>query len=120
MPANAGSTRVVSYTLNCDGLQKTVALFATGFPANSMQTILGGGLSVYSIPAASTVQYIRLSDSTSNGTIVVSGPNQNGVRLAMPTSFQVTADASGNIILLAIGACKGGGSVSGYATVYFS
>ena len=115
----AGSTRVVSFTFACDGSQKKVLLNATGFPANSNQPIAGGALNVYSIPATSTLEYIRLSDSSSYHTILVSGLNELSARFAMPTTFSETANASGSILIEVLGACKGGGSVSGYATIYF-
>jgi hypothetical protein len=109
----------VAFRLACDGTQKKVLTNATGFPANSNQNIVGGSLNVYSIPAASTLEYVRLSDSSSYHTILVSGLNELSARFGMPTSFPEKASSSGNIIIEVIGACKGGGTVSGYATIYF-
>jgi hypothetical protein len=70
--------------------------------------------------STSTLEYIRLSDSSSYHTIIVLGLNEYSAMFAMPTSFQEKASPSGGVLVEVLGACKGGGSVSGYATVYFN
>ncbi len=119
MPANAGSSRLVGFTLPCDGLTKFITINATGFPASSAQFVLGGAVDLYDIKGA--LQYIIFTGPGSDKqTILVLGINANGGRFAMPTFYPTPSDAAGNIALSIIGSCVGSGPILGFATVYFN
>jgi hypothetical protein len=118
MPANAGSSRVVSFVLPCDGQSKSITFNATGFPPSSAQFVLGGGVSLYKIDGS--LQYIVLTTNAAGNTILGMGVNESSARIALPTFYQTPADASGNIPLSILGSCAPGtgassGQILGFA-----
>lgn len=121
LPANAGSSRLASFTMVCDGSQKTVPFNVSGFPASSSQFILGGGLDIYANNG--TIKYLQLSAPTGNinsKVVLVLGQNENNARISLPTFYQVAANVSGIIPLRVVGVCTGSALIRGFALLYFN
>lgn len=122
VPADAGSSRVLSFSLPCTGSGKVLNLTATGFAANSVQHIVGGALNLSVITAGGLKFLILASQQSSNSskTVLILGAGENNGRYTLPTNYAVTADVSGRLQMTIQGACNGPGSITGFATIYFS
>jgi len=119
MPADAGSSRVNSFALQCDGSSRTVIYNASGFPVSTSQFILGGAIALTDPRGGIVV--LRLSAPGDPGkTVIVMGAGETSARFALPTFFQVAANASGNVAIQVAGVCRGGGTLRGIATLFFN
>ena len=119
MPANAGSSRVNAFALLCDGTVRSVIYNATGFPVSTNQFILGGAIAL-TVPRGG-IRFLRLSapaDLTKS--VLVMGAGETSARFALPTFYQVPANASGNVAMQVTGVCNGGGSLQGFTTLIFN
>ena len=116
LPTNAGSSRLSVFDLTCDGVGRIVLFNATGFPASTNQFILGGEVA---LPRG--VTSLRLSvpgDPTKM--VLIMGGGEVSARFAMPTFYQVTSNASGNIPMQVGAACGGGGQIRGTVLLIFN
>jgi hypothetical protein len=119
MPTNAGSSRLSNFSLLCDGTPKTDTLTLSGFPVSTNQFILGGAISV--TQPRGGIKFLRLmAPGDPTKVVLIMGNDETSARFAMPTFYQVPANASGNVAMALIGACNGGGSAQGMVNLYFN
>ena len=118
--AEAGSSRAANFAFACDGTNKAVTLSLGGFPASSAQFFLGGEIVLFENNGG--LQYVTLvGDADTNKSILSLGKADNSARIALPTFFPTTANASGVVTASIAGACNPGfGQVQGHATIYFN
>ena len=120
MPADAGSSRFTTFLIPCDGGNKHFDFQAGGFPASSNQFILGSQVSLFQNPAGLLYLVMRGQGDELKQFISL-GAGESGARFAMPTFYQVTANALGNVLITIDAACAPGfGQTQGFATVFFN
>ncbi len=119
-PANAGSARSANISFACDGTNKHIDLNLGGFPASSTQFILGGEIIIFENHGG--LQYIILrGEANSNKHVLGIGTGGADTRIAMPTFYQVTATAAGNVLVGIDGACNPGfGQIQALVSIYFN
>jgi hypothetical protein len=120
MPANAGSSRSANFLFTCDGTNKTIFLNLGGFPANTAQFILGGEVTLFENRGGLQYVILRGQGDPQKQVLSLSRTDDTG-RIALPTFYQVAANAAGVVTVTIDGTCNGGfGQVQGNVTVYFN
>jgi hypothetical protein len=115
-PANAGSTRLGTLSLTCDGTLRHESFNAGGFPASTDQFILGGEVTVvdrkskldYLLVRAGDLQFLSL------------GGKATHEAFALPTFIKVTSDASGNVLITLDALCRKGPEITAFVNVIFN
>jgi hypothetical protein len=120
MPADAGSSRFFSAGIVCDGANKHFDFLAAGFPASSAQFTLGAEVTAID-PRGALLYVVIRGQGDEKKQILSIGPGTTHAGFAMPTFYQVTADASGQVLITIDGACTAGaGLVQAIVTIYFN
>jgi hypothetical protein len=117
LPAQASETRVQPFALLCDGTVRSVIFNMTGL-GTANRFIQGGDFSITN--PSGGVRFLQMLAEADNTKLIVDMGFQRVRAIGQFTGFiQVTPNASGNLPVQVTGICMGGGSLTGFATVYF-
>ena len=119
IPTQAGSSRISNFSLICDGTNRTFNFTVGGFAASTAQFILGGAVAV--TQPRDGIKFLRVmvpADLTK--VVLIMGKDETSARFALPTFYQVTSNAAGNVGMTIVGACTGGGSAQGIVELIFN
>ena len=121
MPARALETRVVFFGMSCDSTFRTVSFLVGGLGADINRFIQGAELAVHSLPKGGSINSLRLQAmGDPKKTLLVMGSNETRARADYTSSLAlVRTNTSGEVAFLAIGSCKGGGTLRAFANIGF-
>ena len=119
--ACASESRIKSFSMLCDGTNKTVVYAVTPPPLTGMNTknFIQTGSVVITEPRGG-LKFLRFQVAGhSEFTVNVLGKGEISNRGDFTGFLGVTPSPSGNISMQVTGACIGGGMLQGFATVWF-
>jgi len=118
-PAGAAEARISSFSLLCDGTTRNFVFNATQLGNSVSRFVQGSSIQIVSPRGGLNSLRFQLAGEPKK-TFLVLGFNETSARAEYTGSlFQVATNSSGNVAFQLIGACKGGGALSGYATLFF-
>jgi hypothetical protein len=119
LPVKAAESRVKPFSLTCDGTTRTVIFNAPDLGASVARFIQATSI-VVSNPRGG-VNFLRLQAAgDSKKILLISGFNETTTRADYTASlFQTNTDAAGKVVFQLSGACRGGGTMTGFASITF-
>ena len=119
LPAQAVETRVNSFSMTCDGTNKTVSFLATNLGASVNRFVVAASIAI-SAPRGG-LSHLRLQVAGDpKKTLLLMGFNQVSASTNSIGAYLTPTNASGNVSFQLAGACRGGGALQGFTNILFN
>jgi hypothetical protein len=118
-PADAATGRVGTLTLTCDGTVRHESFQATGLGASVNRFIQGAEVTV--VDRKGKLEYLLVrAEGDENSQLLSIGPKVTHESVAFTASlFQVTTDATGNVLITVDALCRKGPDLTAFVNVTF-
>ena len=118
MPAGASESRVVVFSIACDGTSKHVEFSASRATTNATQFIQGAEATVLDTRGALRGLVVKLQDDDTKELISV-GPGETQARTDYTGFIQVAVNAAGKVPISIDATCTPGAPLQGVVSVLF-